>query len=118
MELGTSDDLNGNKLNLDDQGNHFVSYTYNQFGITQVLQRSPIQQTSNWSETFFAVSYSKLAIAEQVGGVNQELEDMKNPRVLTSKVIYTRTRTPIFESFSTNFTWVHYNFVSFSNMFL
>ena len=35
---------------------------YNQFGIIQVLQRSPIPQTSNWSGTFFAVSYSKPAL--------------------------------------------------------
>ena len=35
----------------------------NQFGIIQVLQRSPILQTSNWSGTFFAVSYSKPALA-------------------------------------------------------
>ena len=53
---------------------------------------------------FFAVSYSKLALAEQVGGVNQELEDMKNLRVRTLKVIYTRTRTHISESFSAS-TW-------------
>ena len=35
---------------------------YNQFGIIQVLQRSPILQTSNWSGTFFVVSYSKPAL--------------------------------------------------------
>ena len=35
---------------------------YNQFGIIQVLQRSPIPQTSNWSGTFFAVPYSKPAL--------------------------------------------------------
>ena len=34
----------------------------NQFAIIQVLQRSPIWQTSNCSGTFFAVSYSKLAL--------------------------------------------------------
>ena len=33
-----------------------------QFGIIQVLQSSPIQQTSNWSGTFFVVSYSKPAL--------------------------------------------------------
>ena len=32
---------------------------YNQFGIIQVLERSPIPQTGNWPGTFFAVSYSK-----------------------------------------------------------
>jgi hypothetical protein len=38
--------LNGIKLILDDQGNHLDSYTlYNQFGIIQVLQRSPIPPT-------------------------------------------------------------------------
>ena len=35
---------------------------YNQFGIIQVLRRVPIPQTSNWSGTFFAVSYSKPAL--------------------------------------------------------
>ena len=35
---------------------------YNQFGIIKVLQRSPIPQISNWSGTFFAVSYSKPAL--------------------------------------------------------
>ena len=39
---------------------------YNQFGIIQVLQRSPILQTSNWPGTFFAVSYSKPALAPVV----------------------------------------------------
>ena len=34
----------------------------NQFVTIQNLQRSPIPQTSNWSGTFFAVSYSKLAL--------------------------------------------------------
>ena len=33
-----------------------------QFYTLQNLQRSPIPQTSNWSGTFFAVSYSKLAL--------------------------------------------------------
>ena len=53
--------LNDIKLILDDQGNHLDSSTvgliYNQFGIILALQRSPISQTSNWSGTFFAVSY-------------------------------------------------------------
>ena len=35
---------------------------YNQFGIIQVLQRSPILQTSNWSGTFFAVPFNKPAL--------------------------------------------------------
>ena len=56
--------LNGIKLILDDQGNHFDIFLY-QFGIIQVLQRSPIPQTSNWPGTFFAVSYSKPALAKQ-----------------------------------------------------
>ena len=34
----------------------------NQFHTIQNLQRSPIPQTSNWSGTFFAVSYSKPAL--------------------------------------------------------
>ena len=33
---------------------------YNQFGIIQVLQRSPIPQTGNWLGLFLAVSYSKV----------------------------------------------------------
>ena len=33
-----------------------------QFYTIQNLQRSPIPQTSNWSGTFFAVSYSKSAL--------------------------------------------------------
>ena len=32
--------------------------TWTHFGIIQVLQSSPILQTSNWSGTFFAVSYN------------------------------------------------------------
>ena len=32
------------------------------FYTVQNLQRSPIPQTSNWSGTFFAVSYCKLAL--------------------------------------------------------
>ena len=32
---------------------------YNQFGIIQVLQRSPISQTSNWSGTFFCCFLQK-----------------------------------------------------------
>ena len=47
---GTLKILKGIKLILDDQGNHLDSY--NQFGIIQVLQRSTIPQTSNWSGTF------------------------------------------------------------------
>ena len=39
-----------------------ITLTYNQFGIIQVLQSSPIPQTSNWSGTFFAISYSKPAL--------------------------------------------------------
>ena len=35
---------------------------YDQFGIIQILHISPIPQTSNWSSTFFAVSYSKPAL--------------------------------------------------------
>ena len=40
---------------------HIPSF-WNHFGIIQVLQRSPILQTSNWSGTFIAVSYSKPAL--------------------------------------------------------
>ena len=35
---------------------------YDQFGIIQNLQMSPIPQTSHWSWAFFAVSYSKPAL--------------------------------------------------------
>jgi hypothetical protein len=49
--------LNGIKLILDDQGNHLDT-----FEIIQVLQRSPILQTSNWSGTFFAVPFNKPAL--------------------------------------------------------
>ena len=34
----------------------------NQFGIIQVLQRSSIPQTSNWSGTFFSSWYKKTAL--------------------------------------------------------
>ena len=36
--------------------------SYNQIGIIEVLQRSPVPQTRNWTGTFFAVSYSKPAL--------------------------------------------------------
>ena len=36
---------------------------YNQFGIIQVLQRSPIPPTSNWLGTFFLLLLSKMALA-------------------------------------------------------
>ena len=39
-----------------------IGLIYNQFGIIQVLQRSPLLQTSNWPGTVFAVSYSKPAL--------------------------------------------------------
>ena len=58
--MGSLKILNGMKLILDDQGNHLNSH--NQFGIIQVLQRSPIPQISYWSGTFFAASYSKPAL--------------------------------------------------------
>ena len=38
----------------------------NQFHTIQNLQRSPIPQTSNWSETFWAVSYSKPALISRI----------------------------------------------------
>ena len=41
--------LNGINMILDDP----LGLIYNQFGIIQVFQRSPIPQTSNWSGTFF-----------------------------------------------------------------
>ena len=57
--------LNGIKLILDDQ-----------FGIMQVLQRSPIAQTSNWSGTFFAFSYSKPALIAYCANIYTVLIDM------------------------------------------
>ena len=41
--------------------------------LIQVLQRSPIPQTSNWSGPFFAVSYSKSAL---VNILKQNLHDL------------------------------------------
>ena len=58
--------LKGIKLILNDQGIHLDSNMYNQFGIIQVLQISLILQTSNWSGTFFAVSYSKPALISEL----------------------------------------------------
>ena len=43
---------------------------YNQFGIIHILQRSLNPQTSNWSGTFFAVSYSKPALGAKMRFVN------------------------------------------------
>ena len=37
-----------------------------QFYTIENLQRSPIPQTSNWSGTFFAVSYSKPALVARL----------------------------------------------------
>ena len=39
---------------------------YNQFGIIQILQSSPIPQTSIWLGNFFAVSYSKQALVATI----------------------------------------------------
>ena len=50
------------KLNLDDQENHLDSYAISLESFIHVLQSSPIPQTSNWSGTFFAVSYSNSAL--------------------------------------------------------
>ena len=67
--LGPLKIMNGVKLILDDQGNHLV------------LQRSPILQTSNWSGTFFAVSYSKPAKVQmsiwQIGRLNNDQSILK-----------------------------------------
>ena len=67
--------LNHIKLILDDQGNHLDSI-YNQFGIIQVLWRSPIPETSNWSGTFFAFSYSKPALIAYCANIYTVLIDM------------------------------------------
>ena len=49
-------------------------FIYEQFGIIQNLQISPIPKTSNWSWTFFAVSYNKPTLK----GVD---ETHRDPRV-------------------------------------
>ena len=56
--------LNGSKLILDDQGNNLL--IWDQFGILQILQRSPTAHTSAviGQELFFAVSCSKPALGE------------------------------------------------------
>ena len=49
LEIRALKFLNGTKLILDDLG---ITWTHlNQFGILQVLQRSPTPQASNWSGT-------------------------------------------------------------------
>ena len=40
--------------------------TQDQYYTVQDLQRSPILQISNWSGTFFAVSYSKRALTSDL----------------------------------------------------
>ena len=61
LEMGTSEDSEWYKI---DPGwsEESLGLIYNQFGIIQVLQRSPILQINNWSGTFFAASYSKPAL--------------------------------------------------------
>ena len=62
VEYGTSEDSEWYKIDSGWSGKS-LGLIYNQFGIIQVLQRSPISQTSNWSGIFFAVSYSKPALS-------------------------------------------------------
>ena len=52
VEYGTSEDSKWYKI---DPGwsRESLGLIYNQLGIIQVLQRSPIQETNNWSETLF-----------------------------------------------------------------
>ena len=47
-----SEDSERYKIDTGWSGNS-LGLIYNQFGIIQVLQRSPTLQTSNWSGTFF-----------------------------------------------------------------
>ena len=61
MEKGTSEDSEWYKIDPGLSGES-PGLVYNQFGIIQLLQSSPIVQTSNWSGTFFAISYSKPAL--------------------------------------------------------
>ena len=77
---------NSNKLILDDQGNHLDSY--NQFGIIQVLQRSPILQTLNWSGTFFAVSYNKPALVPRQLGTAPIYQRYQITLLLHTKISY------------------------------
>ena len=62
VEQGTSEQSEWYKIDPGWSG-ELSGLIYNQFGINQVLQRSPIPQISIWSGTFFAVSYSKPALA-------------------------------------------------------
>ena len=61
-EWGTSEDSKWYKIDPVWSRESLGLVRYNQFGIIQVLQRSPTPQTSNWWGTFFAVSYSKPAL--------------------------------------------------------
>ena len=60
VEYGTSEDSARYKIDPEWSGES-LGLIHDQFGIIQVLQRSPIPQTSNWPETVFAVSYSNPA---------------------------------------------------------
>ena len=53
-----------------------------QFYTIQNLQRSPIPQTSNWSGTFFAVSYSKPALADHVMDLRTLSDRAKGQQIL------------------------------------
>ena len=61
MEYGTSEDSERYEIDPEWSGK-LLEIIKNQFGIIQVLHRSPILQTSNLSGTFFAVSYNKAAL--------------------------------------------------------
>jgi hypothetical protein len=52
----------------------------NQFGIIQVLQSSHIPQTSNWSGTFFDVSYSKPALRAYCSNIHTVQEKLPYPQ--------------------------------------
>ena len=61
----------------------------NQFYTIQNLQRPPISQTSNWSGTFFAFSYSKPAL------VTATFLDQMRPQtifVFVNKIIVRNTK--------------------------
>ena len=53
-EYGTSEDSERHEIDPGWSG-ELLGLIYNRFGVIQVLQRSPILQTSDWSGTFFAV---------------------------------------------------------------
>ena len=65
VEYGTSEDSDWYKIDPGWSGES-LGLIYNQIGIIQVLQMSPIPQISNWSGTFFC------CFLQQTGSKNKE----------------------------------------------